>query len=109
FGLLEMTRERIRPGIMYLMCETCPTCSGSGRVRSRSEVAMRIERAIVTRLQRLRGRKVRILTAPQMTDFLNNEWYERFAEFAKRYELAIDIKTDYQLQPTEFKLLTEAS
>ncbi len=108
FGLLEMTRERIRPGIMYLMCETCPTCSGSGRVRSRSEVAMRIERAIVTRLQRLRGRKVRILTAPQMTDFLNNEWYERFAEFAKRYELAIDIKTDYQLQPTEFKLLTEA-
>ena len=30
------------------------------------------------------------------------------SEFAKRYELAIDVKIDYQLQPTDFKLLTEA-
>lgn len=109
FGLLEMTRERTKPGIMYSMCETCPTCKGSGRVRSRSEVAMRIERSILTKLNKLRGRKVRILTAPQMTDFLTADWYDRFCEFARRYELSIDIKTDYQLPPTDFRLLTESA
>ncbi|MEO0080313.1 MAG: Rne/Rng family ribonuclease, partial [candidate division WOR-3 bacterium] len=101
FGLLEMTRERTRPGMMYLLCETCPTCQGSGRVRSRSEVAMKIERAILTRLAKLRGRKVRILAAPSLAEFLTNEWYDRLCEFARRYELAIDVKTDYQLAPTD--------
>ncbi|MEO0080399.1 MAG: Rne/Rng family ribonuclease [candidate division WOR-3 bacterium] len=109
FGLLEMTRERTRPGMMYLLCETCPTCQGSGRVRSRSEVAMKIERAILTRLAKLRGRKVRILAAPSLAEFLTSEWYDRLCEFARRYELAIDVKTDYQLAPTEFKLQTEVA
>jgi len=108
FGLLEMTRERTRPGMMYLLCETCPTCQGSGRVRSRAEVAMKIERAILTKLPKLRGRKVRVLAPPVLADFLTTEWYDRLCEFARRYELAIDVKTDYQLAPTEFKLLTES-
>jgi len=107
FGLLEMTRERTRPGMMYSMQETCPTCKGSGRVRSRNEIAMKIERAIVSKLPRLRGRRLRIVAAPAMTDFLTTDWYDRLSEFARRYELAIDVKTDYQLQPTDFKLLTE--
>lgn len=107
FGLLEMTRERTRPGMMYSMHETCPTCKGSGRVRSRSEVAMKIERAIMSRLAKLRGRRLRILASPAMVDFLTTEWYERLSEFARRYELAIDIKFDYQIQPTDFKLMTE--
>lgn len=107
FGLLEMTRERTKPGMMYLLYEVCPTCNGTGRVRSRSDVAMQIERMLITRSPRLRGRRVRILAAPSLTEFLTTEWYERLAEFARRYELAIDVKTDYQLSPTEFKLLTE--
>jgi ribonuclease G len=108
FGLLEMTRERTRPGMMWSMQETCPTCKGSGRVRSRPEIAMKIERSIMSKLAKLRGKRIRILAAPAMTDFLTTDWYDRLSEFAKRYELAIDIKTDYQLQPTDFKLLTEA-
>ncbi len=109
FGLLEMTRERTRPGMMYSMQETCPTCKGSGRVRSRNEIAMKIERAIVSKLNKLRGRRLRIVAAPAMTDFLTTDWYDRLSEFARRYELAIDVKTDYQLQPTDFKLLTETT
>ncbi len=109
FGLLEMTRERTRPGMMYAMHETCPTCKGSGRVRSRSEVAMKIERGIMAKLNKIRGRRLRVLAPPAMVDFLTTEWYDRLSEFARRYELAIDIKTDYQLPPTDFKLMTEAS
>lgn len=108
FGLLEMTRERTRPGMMYLLCETCPNCNGTGRVRSRADVAMEIERMIISRLPKLKGRRVRILTAPSLSEFLTSDWYERLAEFARRYELAIDVKTDYQMAPAEFKLLTES-
>jgi len=107
FGLLEMTRERTRPGMMYAMQETCPTCKGSGRVRSRAEIAMKIQRAILAKLAKIRGKRLRIMTAPWMTDYLTTEWFDRLSEFAKRYELSIDVKTDYQLQPNDFKLLTE--
>jgi len=107
FGLLEMTRERTRPGMMYAMCETCPTCKGSGRVRSRAEIAMKIERAILAKLPKIGGRRLRIQTSPWMTDFLTADWYDRLAEFARRYNLAIDVKTDYQILPTDFRLLTE--
>lgn len=109
FGLLEMTRERTRPGMMHAMHEICPSCKGTGRVRSRAEVAMKIERQILTRLAKLRGRRLRILAAPAITDFLTTEWYDRLSEFARRYELAIDVKTDYLMQPTDFKLLVEPS
>ncbi len=109
FGLLEMTRERTRPGMMYAMQETCPTCKGSGRVRSRAEIAMKIQRAILARQAKIRGKRLRVMTAPWMTDYLTTEWFDRLSEFAKRYELAIDVKTDYQLQPNDFKLLTEYS
>jgi hypothetical protein len=69
---------------------------------------MKIERAIVSKLSKLRGGKLRIVAAPALHDFLTTDWYDRLSEFAKRYELAIDVKIDYQLQPTDFKLLTEA-
>jgi Ribonuclease G/E len=104
-----MTRERTRPGMMYAMCETCPTCKGSGRVRSRAEVAMKIERAILAKLPKIAGRRIRVLAAPWVTDYLTADWYDRLAEFARRYRLAIDIKTDYQIQPTDFRLLVEYS
>ncbi|HDQ98663.1 MAG TPA: Rne/Rng family ribonuclease [candidate division WOR-3 bacterium] len=107
FGLLEMTRERTRPGMMYAMCETCPTCKGSGRVRSRAEVAMKIERAILAKLPKIAGRRIRVMAAPWITDYLTADWYDRLAEFAKRYRLAIDVKTDFQIQPTDFRLLVE--
>ncbi len=108
FGLLEMTRERTRPGIMSFLSEVCPTCNGSGRVRSRTEIALRIERTVMRKLPRLRGRRVRILAAPALTEFLTTEWYERLASFARKYELAIDVKSDYLLPLTEFKILTES-
>ncbi len=108
FGLLEMTRERTRPGMMFAMFEICPACRGSGRIRSRSEAAMKLERVIISRLSKIRGKRVRILAAPWMTQFLTTDWYDRLSEFARRYELAIDVKIDHELQPADFRLLTES-
>jgi ribonuclease G len=107
FGLLEMTRERTRPGMMYAMSEVCPTCKGTGRVRSRAEVAMKIERAILAKLPKIAGKRIRVVASPWMTDHLTADRYDRLVEFARRYKLAIDVKTDYQIQPADFRLLVD--
>lgn len=46
YGLIELTRERIRPSIMFSLSEPCPACSGTGRVGNRTTLFNKIERWI---------------------------------------------------------------
>jgi ribonuclease E len=46
FGLLELSRQRRRPGIVYGTTQTCPTCAGAGVIRSHEMAALRILRSI---------------------------------------------------------------
>ena len=107
FGLLEMTRERTRPGLLFTLCETCPTCKGLGRVKSRLETALKIERFMLSKVRSLRGRRVKIVAVPTVAEFLSTEYSDRLGELARVNELTIEIKADPGLLPTEFKVLTE--
>ena len=107
FGLLEMTRERTRPGLLYTLCETCPTCRGLGRVMSRVEMALKIERFMNAKIRALKGRRVKVVTAPSIAEFLTTEYSDRLGEFARSRELSIDVRSDPELAPTEFRILTE--
>uniref|UniRef100_A0A7C6EDB9 Rne/Rng family ribonuclease n=1 Tax=candidate division WOR-3 bacterium TaxID=2052148 RepID=A0A7C6EDB9_UNCW3 len=107
FGLLEMTRERIRPGLIYTLCETCPTCGGLGRIYARAEIAKKIERAILTKLDVLKGKKVRLLVSPHLHNFLTQQWLEKLGEFVKKNALSLEIKSDSSLNSTDFKILTD--
>jgi ribonuclease G len=107
FGLLEMTRERTRPGLIYTLCELCPTCDGLGRIYSRAETGLKIERTILSKIDTLKGRKIKLLVAPHMHYFLTQEWVERLGVFVKQNALSLEIKMDIALNPTEFKILTD--
>lgn len=107
FGLLEMTRERTRPGLIYTLCELCPTCDGLGRIYSRAETGLKIERAILSKIETLKGRKIILLVAPHMHNFLTQEWIERLGGFVKQNALSLEIKMDIGLNPAEFKILTD--
>ncbi|MEO0092415.1 MAG: Rne/Rng family ribonuclease [candidate division WOR-3 bacterium] len=104
FGILEMTRERIRPSLLHTLCEVCPVCKGLGRVLSRTEIAMKIERTLYAKSQQLTGQKVKIMVAPQNYEFLLSEREEQLSEIAKKYKLALEIKPDNQIPITEFKI-----
>jgi ribonuclease G len=107
FGMLEMTRERTRPGLLFTLLETCPTCKGLGRVTSRLEIALKIERFINSKIRALKGRRVKIVAAPTVADFLSTEYTDRLGEFAKEHEISIEIKADPELSPTEYRVLSE--
>lgn len=107
FGLMEMTRERTRPGLLFTLCETCPTCKGLGRVMSRVEMALRIERFIHGKIRSLKGRRVKLVTAPSVAEFLSSEYSDRLGEVARQHELLIEVKADPELPPSEYKILTE--
>ncbi len=107
FGLLEMTRERTRPGLLYTLCETCPTCNGLGRIYARAETAMKIERLLNAKIESIKGRQVKLMVSPHLNNFLISEWVEKLEQFVKENALGLEIKTDINLNANEFKILTE--
>ena len=94
FGLMEMSRQRRRSGIVDGTTHTCPTCAGSGAVRSDEMAALRILRAIEAAAIAGRAGVISAKTALDVALFiLNNKrpWLDRIE---KQYALTIEIVVD---------------
>ncbi|HQZ02539.1 MAG TPA: ribonuclease G [Thauera sp.] len=73
-GLVEMTRKRTRESLAHLLCESCPTCSGRGEVRTARTVAYEILRELLREARQFNAREFRVLAAPDVIDlFLDEE------------------------------------
>jgi ribonuclease G len=106
FGILEMTRERTRPGLLYTLTEQCPICNGLGRVLSRSEITMKIEHNLLSRGAQLKGQKIKILVSRAVYDYIIAERHEQFANLAQKFKLALEIKPNSELPFNEYKIYT---
>jgi len=101
-GLVEMTRQRVRPSLGQMLSETCPDCRGSGRVLSLQSIEMRLERA----LRRLRGRtkekRIDLYLNPEAAFHMLSESAMRIVRLEKRFKMEIDVKDDPNLRREEF-------
>lgn len=73
FGLIEMTRKRVRESLNQLLCEPCPYCDGRGRVKSKNTVCYEIFRAVRREFMDLPGDKIMIAVNPEIADLLYDE------------------------------------
>ncbi len=105
FGLMELTRQRIRPSLIYNITENCPTCKGTGLVPTKGTVLAQVERAIrrytVSRLDR----RVVLQVHPEMLAYLNNKRFGRRFQLMLKYWVKIIAETNAELLPHEFRLL----
>jgi ribonuclease G len=105
-GLVEMTRQRVRPSLGQLLSETCPVCGGSGRALSLDSIEMRLERA----LRRLKGRssekRLELYLNPEVAFHMLSESSRRIIRLEKRFKLEIDVKDDPNLKREEFVVRT---
>ncbi len=72
FGLLEMTRQRIRLSLLDSMSEECPTCHGSGRIMSRETLITRIDYWLRRYKSKHRSLKLKLELHPEVSEFLKN-------------------------------------
>ena len=73
FGLLEMTRERIRLSLLDSMSEECPTCRGSGRIISRETLITRIDHWLRRYKSRYRDLRLRLQLHPENAEYMSVE------------------------------------
>jgi ribonuclease G len=102
FGLIEMTRERVRPSLMTALSEPCPHCSGLGRVLSKPTMATKIERWFQRAKADGKRAKFNLIVNPGLADFLTNGTGNRVARMANQYRFHINLVRDTTISLQEF-------
>ena len=104
FGLLEMSRQRLRPGMLEATTQPCHHCHGTGLIRSDDSLALSILRQLEEEGTRRRSREI-LLTAPVgIVNFIMNQKREYLADIESRHGLSVRIEADPALVPPDYKI-----
>ena len=97
FGLLEMSRQRLRPGMLEATTQPCTACHGTGLIRSDDSLALSVLRQIEEEGTRNRSREVLVKCPVAIANFLMNQKREHIAQIETRYGMAVRIEGDVHL------------
>ncbi len=104
FGLLEMSRQRLRPGMLEATTQPCPSCHGTGLIRSDDSMALTILRQIEEEGTRRRTREVLVKCPVNIANFLMNQKREHIAQIELRYGLSVRVEGDPHLVSPDFTM-----
>ena len=104
FGLLEMSRQRLRPSIVEASTETCPHCRGAGIVRSTESSALHILHAIEEEGVQGRSSEVTIHVAAAVAPYILNRKRSSLIALEERFDLRVNVESDEALSPPEYRL-----
>ena len=94
FGLLEMSRQRIRTSVLESSTEKCPVCGGSGHVRSVSSVALQLLRAIEEMLIKGATHNLIVRTRAEVALYVLNHKRAHLRALEERFRISITVSAD---------------
>ena len=104
FGLLEMSRQRLRPSLVESVSQPCPHCAGTGRVRSVNASALHMLRVIEEEAARSTGRDIDLSCHGEVALYILNEKRASIAWLEQQYDCTITISADNDLTPPDYRL-----
>jgi ribonuclease E len=104
FGIIEMTRQRVRPSFERSNNEPCKACRGTGIVKSARSAGIAILRQLRAALGARRRGVCEVTSAPAVADHLLNERRERLCELEREFQKKIVVKADPGLSPDQYEI-----
>jgi ribonuclease E len=104
FGLMEMSRQRIRFGVVESSTHTCPVCQGTGIVRSVESLALMVMRQVEDHVLRKPGQSVNIRVPTDVALYILNAKRSTLTELEIKYQLSITLVADDQLTGSHFAI-----
>ncbi|WP_395787237.1 ribonuclease E [Aquimonas sp.] len=104
FGLLEMSRQRLRPSLGESSQLVCPRCAGHGRMRSVESLSLSILRLIEEQAMKDSTGQVLVQAPHEIANFLLNEKRRGLMEIEQRHDVPIVIVADDQLETPHFNV-----
>ena len=105
-GLVEITRKRTRESLEQVMCETCPTCSGRGTIKTVQTVCYEILREILREDRQYKAQAYTIVAAQAVVDLLLDEEASSLADLQEFIDRPVSIQADpfYEQQQYDIAL-----
>ncbi|GGF65525.1 hypothetical protein GCM10007301_26600 [Azorhizobium oxalatiphilum] len=94
FGLMEMSRQRIRTGVLESSIEVCPTCGGTGHVRSAASVSLQLLRALEEHLLRATTHNLIGRTRAEVALYVLNHKRAHLRELEDRFGVTLIVQAD---------------
>ena len=105
FGLLEMSRQRLRPSLGESSQETCPRCTGVGTIRSVESLALSIMRLVEEEVMKEYTGQIIVQAPTEVINFLHNEKRTALAEVESRHKVPLVMLANQHLVTPHFEIL----
>jgi ribonuclease G len=106
-GLVEMTRQRVRPSLLQSQTMPCPTCSGSGRVFQPETVVRRLERSLRRAAVENRDRRLAVRLHPEVALYLLEEEPHLLKTLSRQTGIDLEVRDDPMMKLDELKLMSQ--
>ena len=104
FGLMEMSRQRLRPSLAEASLVVCQHCGGMGHVRSPESAALHILRAIEDEGAKFRAAEIVVFLPPDIALYLFNHKRDRLSAIEARYAMRVIFSGDSSLTASNFRI-----
>jgi ribonuclease E len=104
FGLLEMSRQRLRPSLVETSTQPCPHCGGTGSIRSTESTALYVLRSIEEEGMRQRSAEICVYVPTTVALYILNQKRESLVQLEARYLMRVSVARDDALIPPAFRL-----
>jgi ribonuclease G len=104
FGIIEMTRERVRPSHMHMLSEPCPYCGGLGRIMSKQTMTTKIERWFIRARADKRFSQFHLVVSPPLAEAMSDNGVNRVERMMKIHKFRINLIRDTTVPIQEYKV-----
>ena len=105
FGLMEMSRQRLRPSLEETMSKVCPRCNGQGTIRGTRSLALSILRLVEEEAQKEFSREIRAIVPIPVATFLLNEKRSEITAIESRNSIKITVLPNSEMQTPNFEVV----
>ena len=99
FGLIEMTRQRIRPSIKRSVFDNCPMCAGTGFVKTAESMAIEVIRSIMLASQEPGVTKITVAVSEEVANYLNNRKRRDLAKLEDEASISVQVYSQKGVAP----------
>jgi ribonuclease G len=104
-GLVEMTRKRTRESLAHILCETCPSCQGRGKVRTAQTICYEILRELLREARQFDAREFRILASQEVIDLFLDEESQSLAQLADFIAKTVSLQVEAAYTQEQYDLI----
>ena len=105
FGLIEMTRQRIRPSLKRNVYSDCPCCGGNGLVKTPESMAIEAVRGLSLASRYDKAERVEVTVAAEVAEYMMNKKRREVTRLEEEREVTIEIHAESNVMPEHLKIV----